>query len=67
MTQRTSPDDPYNRVHIAADQRSLIEHCTTDLADTDPLAIALDMVGVTAVTLRFVSGETLTYSKRVTA
>ena len=56
--------DPYNRVHIGPDKQTVLEHCTTDLDDEDPVAIALDMIGVEAVTLRFIGGSTLTYSKR---
>jgi hypothetical protein len=64
MTQTT---DPYQRVHIAADHGTVIEHCTTDLRDDDPVAVALSMPFVVAVSLRYSSGETLSYSKRVTA
>ena len=55
---------PYNRVHIASGGRELVEHAYTDLADEDPGAQALEQIGVTTVTLRFVNGETLSYSKR---
>lgn len=65
MTHR-EPTDPYNRVHIGPDRTTVLEHCTTDLDDEDPVAVALNMVGVEAVTLRFIGGATLTYSKRGT-
>lgn len=66
MTHNNTNPDPFNRVHIGPDRRTVLEHCTTDLADDDPVAVALDISGVVAVTLRFVGGSTLTYSKRGT-
>lgn len=57
-------DEPqYLRVHIADDHTTVLESCLTDLADDDPIAEALEQVGVEYVSLRFVGGQTLTYSK----
>ena len=63
----TNQQEPYNRVHIGPDRTTLVEHATVDLADHDPVVLALEGVGVVAVTLRYSNNETLTYSKRVTA
>ena len=65
MTHRDTTD-PYNRVHIGPDKQTVLEHCTTDLDDDDPVALMLEQIGVEAVSLRFVGGATLTYSKRGT-
>ena len=62
-----NPDDRYQRVHIGPDHRTVLEHCTIDLDEADPVAVALNIVGVTACSLRFVGGDTLAYSKRMTA
>ena len=64
MTHRTNPTDPYRRIHIGPDHHTLIESTTIDLADNDPVAQALEQVGVTAVSLRFANGDSLVYSKR---
>ena len=63
---KLDPDDRFQRVHIAADHRTVIEHTTIDLSDHDPVAECLEMLGVTTVSLRFVGGDTLSYSKRET-
>jgi hypothetical protein len=60
------PYEPYNRVHIGPDRTTVLEHCTTDLYDDDPIAVLLAGMGIEAVTLRFIGGATLTYSKRTT-
>ena len=64
MTHRTNPTDPYNRVHIGPDHITLIEHANVDLSDDNPIAMILEELGVEVCTIRYINGETLSYSKR---